>query len=374
MRQCIFGTKKGIAWVVALILLMAAGISWMERGRLSRWYYLRGLAKATPEEREGWIEPVLHMDAAAVPALLKFLGKDDTQACGNAQVALDRLVQQWGLDDPRSLALVAQLGDEFSQFSLSGKIHALKLAQAWMDQSQALPIPETISSRVIQLLGTTLEASDSELHLHALEVWESLLKRQKINPLPDGCKRLIAICLGDARPHVRVRAVQLAARVGQPFVREIVPLLHDSDATVRRAALHIVGLSEDMVGTDELLSLLHDPDKEVRQTCEAVLRMRNLSEQQIKLGRLVTDKRAAVRLQVLDLLYESPGLEPGAWLYRLGEDPNPAVRAAAVRAAGEQSDLDLSPFLQELADKDRSPTVSQLARYYLFHKKAQKEQ
>jgi hypothetical protein len=85
----------------------------------------------------------------------------------------------------------------------------------------------------------------------------------------------------------------------------------------------------------------------------------------LQLGRLITDPRPAVRLQVLERLLADDGLEPGVWLRRLSVDRAPEVRVAAIRAAVEDPRVDLSDRIDQIARSDPSPTVSQLARYYL---------
>jgi hypothetical protein len=47
------------------------------------------------------------------------------------------------------------------------------------------------------------------------------------------------------------------------------------------------------------------------------------------------------------------------------------VRAAAVRAAGEEQQVDFSDRLTQMAQNDPSPTVRQLAQYYLVRRKQQ---
>ncbi|HJT76361.1 MAG TPA: hypothetical protein VJ739_04090, partial [Gemmataceae bacterium] len=122
---------------------------------------------------------------------------------------------------------------------------------------------------------------------------------------------------------------------------------------------------ETVVKTENLLRWLHDPDEEVRRTCEAVLRGRNLSEEHLRLGRLLTDDRPATRLQVLSYLRADSDLEPGVWLRLLSVDPEPAVRVAAARAAVADPRVDLSDRLDQMVRSDPSPSVSRLARYYL---------
>jgi len=59
-----------------------------------------------------------------------------------------------------------------------------------------------------------------------------------------------------------------------------------------------------------------------------------------------------------------PQLNLAAWLLQLSQDPEPAVRAAAVGAAGDYPHIDLSLRLREMAEGDPSETVRQNALYY----------
>jgi HEAT repeat protein len=155
---------------------------------------------------------------------------------------------------------------------------------------------------------------------------------------------------------------------------QVVPLLQDASALVRRAALLAVGPSDALIGTDDLLQWLHDPDEEVRELCEKALRGRGLQDGHLRLGRLMTDRRPAIRLQVLESLAGIDDLEPGVWLRRLSHDPAPAVRAAAIRTASEQKNADLNDRLEQMAQDDPCPTVRQLAHFYLFYPRAATDQ
>jgi hypothetical protein len=150
------------------------------------------------------------------------------------------------------------------------------------------------------------------------------------------------------------------------LIEPVMALLGDPDVEVRRAAMLAARAApEAVIKTETLLRWLHDPDEDVRRLCEAVLRGRNLSEEHLKLGRLLTDARPAVRLQVLNYLHSDSDLEPGVWLRLLSIDPEPAVRVAAVRAAVSDGRVDLGDRLEQMVQTDPSPTVCQLARYYL---------
>ena len=168
----------------------------------------------------------------------------------------------------------------------------------------------------------------------------------------------------------RLRAVELASQPRVGLHRDVAELLHDPTVEIRRAALSVVGPEKKAVDTDNLLPLLHDADAGVRRLCESALRRRGLTARHIRLARLISDPRWAVRLEVLDCLHEAQDLDVGAWLRRLSNDSSPAVRVAAIRATCEDSLADLSRRIEEMAHQDPSPTVSELARYYLRQRKA----
>jgi hypothetical protein len=120
-----------------------------------------------------------------------------------------------------------------------------------------------------------------------------------------------------------------------------------------------------VIGDDVLFYWLNDPDADVRTLCEMALRGRGLQENHIRLAKLMSDRRPVVRLQVIEGLRDNPDLDPGAWLRQLSHDPVPAVRAAAAREATYQSQVDLRERIEQMAQNDPSPTVQQVARYYL---------
>jgi hypothetical protein len=159
-------------------------------------------------------------------------------------------------------------------------------------------------------------------------------------------------------------------RPGLELLDAVTPLLNDPDAEVRRSAMVAVGPAAEILGTDDLLRWLHDSDAEVRQLCEKALRSRGLQDEHLRLGRLMTASQPRARLQVLDRLRYANDIEPAVWVRRLSHDPAPAVRAAAARAAAEQTLTTLTDRLEQMAQNDPCPTVRQLAQYYLSSQKS----
>jgi hypothetical protein len=208
--------------------------------------------------------------------------------------------------------------------------------------------------------------NDSTVHRLALDVTAELLQTPRGEEILDGCRELLHACLQDPETANRRQAVVLALYPGIGLLERITALLSDPAPEVRREVMAATrSAPETVVQTDHLLRWLHDPDDDVRRLCESVLRSRGMTGEQLKLGRLLTDPRASVRLQVLDYLHPHSDLEPGVWLRLLSVDTEPAVRVAAVRAAVSDPRIDLSDRIDQMAQSDPSPTVCQLARYYL---------
>src|SRR5438874_1369216 len=189
----------------------------------------------------------------------------------------------------------------------------------------------------------------------------------------DTCRDLALRSLQEAEPAQRVLAVNLALKIARrsdaEILAKVVPLLRDAAAEVRRAAMLAVGASRQVIADDDLLPFLHDADAEVRRLCELALRSRGLQENHLILARLITHQDPAARLQVIDHLKLAPELEPSVWLRRMTEDANPAVRAAAIRAACRDFPVDLGERIRQMALSDDSETVRNIARTQLEMKR-----
>jgi hypothetical protein len=75
-----------------------------------------------------------------------------------------------------------------------------------------------------------------------------------------------------------------------------------------------------------------------------------------------------MRLRVLDQLRHVSDLDHALWLRRLSHDSSPAVRVAALRVMSQQTVVDLSDRIDQMARSDPSPTVRQLAQFYASQK------
>lgn len=179
------------------------------------------------------------------------------------------------------------------------------------------------------------------------------------------CRTLAIKGLANPRAVCRRAAVRLVATPHVGLCDRATPLLKDVDAEVRVLALLAVGTREDLVPTDDLLPLLHDSNPEVRAICEQAMRSRGLSRAELQLARAMVASEPSVRASVPSCMADFPELDTAMWLERLSRDSSPAVRAAVARAAADTADSPLQDRLREMAAKDPSPTVRQIAEFYV---------
>jgi hypothetical protein len=358
-------TRKRILLVSAILALLG-GAAWWQGGPLLARYCVYKLDKAGEASREKWLARVVGLGEAAVPSLLASLAHADQEVCDNNVRALVGLAGAWGPDDARSQALVEKVTAQFESLNELGQSGVLQVAIFLLQkQPQTQNVPPALTRLAGDLLSAALKVEavrDAALHLAG-----ALLERMPQQWLAE-CRRLALEGMGAAAATTRVAAIQLALRPplrhDSAVLVKCVPLLKDSAAPVRKAALLALGPVRELVSDDDLLPLLHDPDDGVQNLCELTLRSRGLPDNHILLARLISDQRPSARLQVLQHLHAAD-LEPGVWLRRLCQDPAAAVRAAAVRAAVSQSQVDLRDCLSDIARQDPSLTVRQLAEYYL---------
>lgn len=353
--------RKVLTVVALFVVLVCSALAWWQREELQAWYYLRGLATASEADREAWAERVAALDDAAVPGLLACLAGGDATSCSNAAPALEKLGERWNPEDARRGVLAGRLAEAYPRLPSCGQQTVLRVCAAWVAHGAPMGVVNAAS----RLPSQVARSDDPAVRGCGLDLVAALLELPNNTALIADCRDLAKACLHDADPGNRRRAVLTAGHPGLGLLEQAAPLLNDPAAEVRRAALRAVGPVTSVISSDGLLHFLHDPDADVRVLCEAILRGRGFQGKHLRLARLITDPRSSVRLQVLEHLETDTELEPGVWLRRLSVDPAPEVRAAAIRAAAENPVVDLSDRLHQMAETDPSPTVSQLARFYL---------
>jgi HEAT repeat protein len=372
-RGYVLWSNKRFAGLTVSALLILAAVSWLERTPFLVWHSVHRLVNATESDQPIWVERVAQFDREAMPRLIDGLRRADARGCANARAGLLALVERWPPADSRRACLANALAERFATLSGPGQETALEI-QGLLVQSWPAGTPTSdLLPALTRLLAETARSAHRGGHARALQLARRLINDQAPPELLRACRDLTRTGLADDAVSNRLQAIALASQPEIGLLEAVVPSLTASAPEVRRAALLAVGSAMSVINTDDLLQCLHDPDPEVQTLCEKALRSRGLRDTHVKLGRLMTDTRPGVRLQVLDLLREANDLEPGIWLRRLSHDPTPAVRAAVVRAASEQAMLKLTNLtdrLEQMAQNDPCPSVRQLAQYYLSSQKS----
>jgi HEAT repeat protein len=353
----------------AALLLIAGGVLWFNWSSLSAWYLVRGFLNADEATRPVRTTQIVALGETALPALLRGLRSTDERTCANAQIGLEAVSVQWDSSDPRTVDLAKRLDAQVAAVDGQRQAAILAILAELVNRSTADPgsIPLLVTSA--HTLSHLPKTVGPETYTRELFLAEALLQRTDQPEIVEACRNAVGSCLASDNVDNQIVAIRLARIPGMDVLDQVVTLLRDPSADVRRAALLAVGPSDVLIGTDDLLQWLHDPDEEVREICEKALRGRGLQDGHLRLGRLMTDKSPSVRLQVLQSLWETD-VDPAVWLRRLSHDPAPAVRAGAIRTASEQHNIEFGDRLEQMAQNDPCTTIRQLAHFYLRHPQA----
>jgi len=356
------GILMGPGMLIAIASLAALVLAIYKRQDLMVWYATRGLCRARPQDRAGWIARLQPYRERSVASLLAQMRKDDPAVCEIVRLALLSLSESWGPEE--SSELINALEKAFPSSGMLGQQVVLELTALLLERMEQ-PLSDNVWIAAGRIFVLASHFQNGVVRSQLLDLVQQLLDRFKDFEASDAYREVIQCCLRDELPAVRIRAVRFAMRQGADLLNQVVPLLTDSEAEVRRAAILAVGPSSRTIETEELLPLLHDPDDGVRKLCADALRSRGLGEEHLKLGKLMTDGEPGSRLRIFDLLRQTNDLDTGLWLRRLSHDPEPAVRAGAARAAAEHRLISFSDRLVQMSQNDPSQTVRQLAQYYL---------
>jgi hypothetical protein len=297
-----------------------AVVGWFCRDGLKARYYTSRLLNAADGDAAGLIEQVGAWGDALTARLLDGLERDDPIACERCGAALARLASTWPPHDQRRTKLIWQFAECWGSLSTPGRLAAFDCAAALAEHSPSA------NSALRQLIRAGLESADAA---------------------------------------ERRQAAVLALRPEVAAPEMLGPMLNDPVAEVRRVALLAVGPSRALIADDDLLPWLHDSDADVRRLCEAALRSRGLRTREVRIGRLLTSPQVSARLQLLALLADDSELDLSVWLQRLSQDSSPAVRAAAIRLAGEQQVVPMADRIAHMAQADPDLTVRPIALYHL---------
>ncbi len=328
---------------LTVVLAVASGLGLWQLPNLSAWYAVRQLLRASPGEREAQAQVVKSYGRAALPHLLAALAGDEP-TCLQAEAGLKLLAPD-----------VSELCRRYQEFSPFGQGAVLRLLA---EPQRTLRAEEV---RGVMELAEKQPALRSDLLLLA-----ATLAPAERDPV--FCRRLILQGLGEADPSGQLSALHLTLQTSDAeILGKVAPLLQAPTPEVRRAALVILSAAPEIAGDDDLLFLLNDVDSRVRQQCELVLRSRGLSDQHLHLARLITHADPNKRSEVVRHLFQTD-VNAGEWLRRLSQDSAPSVRVSAARAASQQADAGMQALVREISQGDPSPTVRELASYFLSKK------
>jgi HEAT repeats len=354
-------------WLTLILVAGLAGVAYWQREPALAWYYVRQLSLAYPDTCEVHAKKVAELDEAALPRVLSELQNEDAIVCANMQYALMLMMKRWGVGDSRSPALIERLQAQFADFSLAGQEKVVVLLIGFLQQDGTKPLPPRLTKSVSEILIAAEKTKG--LRAVALLLVAELMDCVPAGQWVDDCRAMAERGLIDERPGARIAAVQLllreSMRADKELVEKAIPLLRDADAAVRRAAIVSLASETEIVREEYFLPLLHDDDAQVQYVSELALRKRGLLDDDIKMARLISHPKASVRLRVLHYFPHMPELNLASWLRQLSNDPEPAVRAAAVRASADYPHVDFSQRLREMVETDPAESVRENARYYL---------
>lgn len=310
---------KRVGLGLVAVLAVAGGVAaWQWKAIQTHFTAGKFHSATTPEERTAVAEQLLASGEPGISQLVEVFRTGGPDECTAVAAAVTNHLRDVPADDPRTAAVCRPFLAACGSFNPAGTDAALAL------------IP--------------------------------LFLRCGEPNVTDPCREIVKAALGGAN---KTAAVRFAGTLG--LKAEVVPLLDDPSAEVRRAAMAAVGpagVGTPVIESEELFRWLNDPDAEVRLLCEAALSTRGLEPEQIDAGRKLAHPDPGVRLSLLIDLQRNRAAfrDPGPWLERLSRDPDPAVRAGAARVAYE-SKLEFTAWLDRLAN-DPDGTVRRIAAYH----------
>lgn len=367
-------TRGKILSVLFLIALLAGAGGWF-RTTIFAWHHVRQLAAASEDDREARARAVGLCGEDAIAPLLRTLATADETLARNLEAGLRAAAADWPVDDPRTLRAAEAVAQAFPGLSQDGKKASLRFLAARADADDnhgSLPAP------LARILGDLLPiaVADDDLRPTALGLAGALVENSAAGQWQPQCRELAIKGLADASPTMRLAALGLILRdplrKDTDLLTRVAPFLRDPEPRVRRASIVALGTNSEVVREEHLLPLLHDDDDEVRRLCEVALRGRGLTDAHLHMARLISDPDPVSRMRVLPLLRGPADIDVDVWLRRLTLDVAPAVRAAAIRAASHDPSEDLRQRLGEMAQSDPSPTVREIARFYVERSQVRK--
>lgn len=357
--------SRMLSYALILTMVACAGVGFWQQNTIAAWYRTWKLQSATPEMLPGYVRSFEAMGLKGTEALIGSFQSTSETACQNARQVLSKILLAWSPTDQRRASVMQQMAAMAPYYSACGQKECLGVLQEMMQNDTANREMQGALSAVIAQVSPNSESRLGiyEALIQALRneenIEESLLKQ---------AKSLVIVGIKSDQEAIRLAAIRLAVLPGLQLHEHLVPLVSgqntDPSLEVRQLVLLALGEHEKLLSTDDLCRYLNDSDKEVRTISERVLQVRGLSQNQIKLARLMHDQNAISRAELPGLVLGTPEVDSYQWMERLSKDPAPAVRAAVARAVGTSTDRRLSSLLKALVEQEQDQTVQQIARYY----------
>lgn len=354
------------SYALIVIIVGCAGVGFWQQNTIAAWYRAWKMQSATPEMLPGYVKSFEAMGLTGTEALIGCFQSTNETACQNARQILSKILNIWPTTDQRRTAVLHQMSATAPNFSAYGQKECIGFLQELMQSEQTHREMQNTLSAVIAHTSANPESRlvVYQALLQALQyeesIEESLLKQSK---------SLVIVGTKSDQETIRLAAIRLAVLPGLQLHEHLIPLVSgpvtDPSIEVRQLVLLALGEHEKLLSTDDLCKYLNDPDREVRTITERILQVRGLTQNQIKLARLMHDQNAVSRAELPGLVMGTPEIDSYQWMERLSKDPAPVVRAAAARAIGSSSDQRMSSLLRALSVQDQDQTVQQIARYYL---------
>ena len=364
---------RRIAIGLLVLVSIGAGVAYFERTHIQAWYAVRCLSRADESTRGEWIDRVAAIGEPAIGMLFDRLTTGDDLAADNGLAAIDHLARVHGPSHAATADLVRRLADGFGSLSPDRQTRVLERVRDWLTGG---PLADPLPDAACRIIAEAGRSPETTVQAACLDLACVVVKQSGGEVGLPVAREAARAGLRSPCPEARMHAVRLCLAPGVGLLDQTVGLLRDPSPVVRRAAILALGPAEQVIGEDGLLVGLNDSDAEVRRLTRTALEGRGMKSEHIELGRLLTHPRAGERLHVLDHVHEAIRLQgsevdidPGLWLRRLSHDPSPAVRVAALRLMCGQKLVDMSDRIDQMARTDDSPTVCQLAQFYLVSKR-----
>lgn len=356
------------AWMLAAVAMAAACLFFLGIDRAVAWWRVRQLLAAEPQSRAVVVDELAKHPASSCRQLAEILvEEDDSDRAAILGEALSQVGREaGGAADPAMAESLDLIVKGHRTCPAAGREQANLWAASMIERvpDGARPTPEFLSGshRLVELGRVSAEPAPRAATLRlAVSLAKANLSEENLTRFRELARSGIA----DGDSQVQLAAISLATLPALRMLDEVAHCLGSHSAEVRRGALLVLGPNPEVLNEDALLPLLHDTDPQNANLAQAALVARGLTNDQIRLGRLIADPNPTHRLEVLDHLEGPAQVDVAMWLKRLSHDTSPAVRSAAARAMAQAGGQDLAERLTQMAEGDPSPTVSRLARHFM---------